>query len=108
MREDVPLLVTDDVLLRIDLDVSTLVAHIDEHALAHVAMRGDAPGDSDLTAFDVIGAGGGAGFGGSELVFERVNALCTQSVELFAALLDQRIRIIHRHAAGNRTPIIVG
>ncbi len=48
MSEDVPLLIAEDVLLRIDLDAPALVPHVNEHALAHVAMRGDAASDGRL------------------------------------------------------------
>jgi hypothetical protein len=51
------LLVAEDVFLRVALDASALVAHVNEHGFAHVAVRGDAAGDGDFAAFDVIGAG---------------------------------------------------
>ena len=51
MAEDVELLVAEDVFLGVDLDASALVAHVDEHAFAHVAMGGDAAGD--VVAIDV-------------------------------------------------------
>ena len=55
--ENIELLVAQHILLRINLDAPALVADIDEHALAHVAMGGDAAGHGDFAAFDVIGAG---------------------------------------------------
>ena len=55
--EDVELLVAEHVLLRIDLEPPALVAHVDEHALAHVAMGGDAAGHGHFAALGVIGAG---------------------------------------------------
>ena len=55
--EDVELLVAEHILLRIDLEPPALVADVDEHALAHVAMRGDAAGQGHFAAFGVMGAG---------------------------------------------------
>ena len=66
-----------------------LIADVDEHALAHVAVGGDAAGHGDLAALGVIGAGLGAVFGGRELVPERVDALGPQGAQLGLALLDQ-------------------
>ncbi len=45
MRENVKLLVAEDIFLRVSLDAPALVADVNEHGLAHVAVRGDAPGD---------------------------------------------------------------
>ena len=54
MPEDVQLLVAEDIFLRINLDAPALVAHVNEHGFAHVAVRGDAAGDGDFAAFGVI------------------------------------------------------
>ena len=50
MLEDVKLRVAQRLLLRIDLHAPGLVAPVDEDGLAHVAMRGDAPGDGEARA----------------------------------------------------------
>ena len=42
------LLVAESIFLRVNLDASALVAHVNEHGFAHVAVRGDAAGDGDL------------------------------------------------------------
>src|SRR5205085_3208817 len=39
MGEDVPWLVTQNILLCINLDAPALIAHVNEHGLAHLAMR---------------------------------------------------------------------
>ena len=51
MLEDVELLVAQHILLRVNLDAPALVADVNEHGLAHVAMRGDAAGDAKPRAF---------------------------------------------------------
>jgi hypothetical protein len=65
------------------------VPNVNEHALAHVAMRGDASRHGDLAAFGVIRAGGVAGFRRCEFIFEGVNAFRAQGGEFGLALLDQ-------------------
>ena len=80
MRENVELLVAEDVFLRVNLDAAALVAHVNEHGFAHVAVRGDAPGHGHFAAFRVIVARLLAGFRGRELVFERENALGLQAI----------------------------
>jgi len=80
--EDGPLVVAEDVFLGVDLHAAGLVADVDEHGLAHVAVGGDAAGDGDFAAFHVVFTGGVAGFGGGELVFEGVNALFAQGASL--------------------------
>ena len=54
VAEDVELFVTEDILLGIDLEAPGLIAHVDEHAFAHVAVRGDAAGDGHFAAFGVV------------------------------------------------------
>ena len=46
------LLVAERIFLRVNLDAAALVAHVNEHGFAHVAVRGDAAGDGD---FGVLG-----------------------------------------------------
>ncbi len=89
VREDVPLLVAQNIFLRIDLDAAALVAHVNEHALAHVAVRGDAAGHGYFAALGVILTRIGAGFGWRKFVLERVNALGAQRGEFGLALFDQ-------------------
>ena len=86
------MLVAQDIFLRVHLDTAALVAHIDEHAFAHVAMRSDAARDGDLAAFGVIRPCGVAGFGWGKFVFERINALGAQGREFGFALFDQGIQ----------------
>ncbi len=55
MRKNIPAarrFFFEGIFLRIDLDAPALVAHVNEHGLAHLAVRGDAPGDSDFGVFD--------------------------------------------------------
>ncbi len=87
--ENVELLVAEDVFLGVDLDAAALVANVDEHGLAHVAVGGDAAGERDFTALDIISARGGAGFRGGKLVAEGENTLRLQGFELGFALFDQ-------------------
>ena len=87
--ENIELFVAENIFLRINLDAPALVADVNEHGFAHVAMRGDAPGQRHFAAFDVIGAGGIAGFGGRKFVLERINALGAQGGEFGLALFDQ-------------------
>ena len=42
------------IFLRVNLEPAGLVAHVNEHGLAHFAVRGDAPGDGHFAAFGVI------------------------------------------------------
>ena len=76
------LLVAEDIFLRIDLDAPALVAHVNEHGFAHVAVRGDAAGHGHFAAFGVILSRVGARFGRREFVFERVNALARNAASL--------------------------
>jgi hypothetical protein len=87
--EDVELLVAQDILLRVSLNAPALVADVNEHGLAHVAMRRDAPGQRHFAAFNVIGTGGGARFAGREFILERVNALGAERGQLGLALFNQ-------------------
>jgi hypothetical protein len=89
MPEDVELLVAEDIFLRVSLDASTLIAHVNKHAFAHFTVRGDATGHGHFTAFGVMVARLLAGFAGCEFVFERVNALGAQRSQLGLALFDQ-------------------
>ncbi len=89
MLENGKLLVAEDVFLRVDLHPPALVADVEEHGLAHVAVRGDASGERDFAAFGVLFARVPAGFAGRELVFKRVNALRPQRGELGLALFNQ-------------------
>ena len=89
MPEDVELLVAQHVLLRIDLQAAGLVAHVNEHALGHVAVSGEAAGNGDLAALGVLGARFSALVGGGELVLERVKPLRPQGGEFCFALFDQ-------------------
>src|SRR2546421_694780 len=81
--------IAEHIFLSIDLDASGLVANIDEHAFAHVAMSGDAAGDCYLVALNVVGTSVSAFLGGDELVFERIDAFGSQGGELGFALLDK-------------------
>lgn len=89
MGENIPLLVTEDILLSIDLDAAALVLQVNEHALSHVAMRRDTPGDGNFATLDVIAPRHMAGFSGRKFIFERVNAFGAQSREFGLALFDQ-------------------
>ena len=106
MAENVELLVTENIFLRINLDPPGLVAHVNKHAFAHVPMRGDASGDRDFAAFCIIVPGLTAGFAGRELVLERVNALGAQRCQLGFALLDQGVQwmllLFHTLSQANR------
>ncbi len=72
--EHVELFVAEHVFLGINLDAPALVLDVDEHAFAHIAMRGDAPGERDFAALDVIGPRLGAGLGGLKFIREGVDA----------------------------------
>ncbi len=56
MRENVELFVAQSVFLRVNLDASALVAHVNEHGFAHVAVRGDAASDGNLGVFSQFAA----------------------------------------------------
>ena len=88
MLKDIELFIAKNVLLRINLDAAGLVLDVDEHALAHVAVRRHTPGEGDFAAFGVIRAGVGALFRGRELVPKRINAAIAQCLQLGLALLD--------------------
>ena len=60
--ENMQMLVAEDIFLRVNLDPAALVADVNEHGLAHVAVRGDAAGERDFAAFGVIFARALAGF----------------------------------------------
>ena len=66
-----------------------MVLEVNEHALAHFAVRGDAAGDGDLAVLDVIGARLVARFGRGEFIGERVDALGAERGEFGLALFDQ-------------------
>ena len=89
MLEDVKRLIAENILLRVSLDAPALVADVDEHGLAHVAVRRDASGERHFAAFDIIVARLLAGFRRCEFVLERVNALGAERGELGLALFDQ-------------------
>ena len=89
MLENFPKLIAQNIFLRINLDAPALVAHVNEHGFAHVAVRGDAARHGHFAAFGVVFPRVGAGFGRRELVFERVNAFGPQSGELGFALFDE-------------------
>ncbi len=89
MAENRKLLVAQRVFLGIDLQSAALVAHVDEHALAHIAVGGHPAGDSHFAAFGIIRARLGAFFRGRELILERVNTLRPQRGQFSFALLEQ-------------------
>ena len=62
MLEDGKLLVAEDIFLRVNLDAPALVADVNEHGFAHVAVRGDAAGERDFAALGVMFARVLAGF----------------------------------------------
>ena len=105
--EDIELFVAERLLLGVNLDPctalrATSVFDVNELALAHVAVRGDAPGQRDFAALGIIGARLSAVFRGCKFVFERVDALGPQCGELGLALFNQCIRVVHSHL---QTPI---
>jgi hypothetical protein len=65
-----------------------LVAHIDKHGFSHVTVRRNAARHGDFAAFDIISAGGGAGFRGGKFVFERENAAGFQLLKLGFSLFN--------------------
>ena len=89
VRENEELLVAKDIFLGIDLEAPGLVAHVNEHGFAHVAVRGDAPGHGHFAAFHVMLASLFAGFRGGEFVLERKNAFGLQRFELGLALFNE-------------------
>ena len=89
MLENLELFVAENILLRVSLEPPALVADVNEHGLAHVAMRRDAAGQRRFAAFDVIFSRGIAGFRRRKFILERVNALRAQGDELGLALFDQ-------------------
>ena len=97
VRENIPAsrrLFFHGIFLRVNLDASALVAHVNEHGFAHLAVRGDAPGDGHAMAFGqragIEAAAGGVAFGvGREFILERVNAFRAQGGELGLALFDE-------------------
>ncbi len=99
--EDGVLLIAQHLFLGVDLDSSALVLEVEELALAHVAMGGDASGQSDsgalgqLTRLELRPRLAAAG-GGGELVAERVQALGAQSGQFRPTLLDQCVGVFHR------------
>src|SRR5436190_11507363 len=88
VAEDIELFVAENILLCIDLQTPALVAHVNKHALAHVAMGGNAAGDCYLAPFDIVAARFRAFLRRREFIFERVNAFCTQRHQLGFALFD--------------------
>ena len=98
--EDLELLVAERLLLGIDLQASGDVLEVDELALAHVAMGGDASGDEHLRPLGEFAlleafarrAAAGIRFEG---IAERLDALGLQRRQLGLALFDQRIGIVH-------------
>jgi len=54
MLEDGKLLVAKNVFLRINLHPPALVADVEKHGFAHVAMRGDAAGERDFAALGIL------------------------------------------------------
>ena len=62
MLENGELFVAEDIFLRVNLHAPALVADVDEHGFAHVAVRGDAAGERDFAALGVMFAGVRAGF----------------------------------------------
>ena len=87
--KNVKLFVAEDVLLGVYLDAAALVAHVNEHGLAHVPVRGDTPGHGYFAAFHVVAPRRGAGFRGGEFVAKGKYALGLQPCELGLALFDQ-------------------
>ena len=82
------------VFLGVCLDAPALIAHINEHGFAHVAVGGDPARDRNPGIFRQFTRGKlrprlpGAGVG-REFVFERENALGFKRFELGAALFNQ-------------------
>ena len=89
MGEDLERVIAEDVFLGIALDAPALVAHVNEHGFAHVAVGGDAAGHGDFAAFHIVAARLLAGFAGGELVFKGENAAGFQRFELGLALFDE-------------------
>jgi len=87
--EDVELFVAERLLLRVNLHPTALVLDINEHALAHLAVGGDAAGQGDGASLDVIGAGLGSGLGGGKFVGKRIDAFRPERGQFGFALFDQ-------------------
>src|SRR5205807_2342995 len=92
--EDVELLVAERLLLRVNLDAARSVLEVHELALAHVAMRGNAPGNFDVVAFlqfarDIFRSRLAAADLRRELVRERIDALRVELREVRPALFDE-------------------
>jgi hypothetical protein len=101
--EDLEAFVAEGLLLGVDLDAAGDVLQVEELALAHVAMGGDAAGDGDGVAFgefallELLPCFAAADAGG-EPVAERENAFGLQRAELAAALFDERVGVFHTGA----------
>ena len=77
------------VFLRVHLEPPGLVAHINEHGLAHLPVRRDPSSHRDFASFGVIIPRVFARFRGGKLVFERVNALGAQGRQFGPPLFNQ-------------------
>src|SRR5258705_508880 len=86
--EDVVLLITEGLLLGIDLNTAGLVLDVDELAFAHVAMGSNAAGERDDAAFSIFGACLGTFLGGHELVGERIDSFSTESGQFGPSLFN--------------------
>src|SRR5689334_21879108 len=75
MLDDIEQLITENVLLRVNLDDARLVLDADKLTLTHVVSRHDAPGNGDLLALGELRVSLGDGTGALEVVVERVDAL---------------------------------
>ena len=89
MRKNVPLLIAQNIFLRINLDSATLIFDVDKHALAHFPMRGDAPSERDFAAFDITGASLAAFFFWRKFIGKRVDAFGAKSRQFYFSLFDQ-------------------
>ena len=82
------LLIAQNVLLRVHLQTPGLVAHVNEHALTHVPVSGDPPGNSNLAPFHVVGARPSTTIAGFEMVPEGIDTARPQSCQLGFSLVD--------------------
>ena len=89
MPEDVKLLITQNVFLSIDLQPPALIAHIDEHALAHIPVGSNPAGDGHLATLRIVGARFGALFFRGELISKWIDPFGPQGSEFCFALLNQ-------------------
>ena len=89
MLEDFELFVAERLFLRVNLEASTLIFDVNELALAHVPVGGDATGQRHLAAFRVSRARLRASLPGRKFVLERVNAPRSQRREFGLALCKQ-------------------